>query len=74
MTVQSVLMDLFGCFLKRELSSNKAAFLKGATFWMFLKIEDRTFFSIHFVKFQIAQPYNSTDTATAWKISCFILK
>ena len=31
------------------------------------------FFSKHFIKVQVVQPYNSTDTATAWKNSHFIL-
>ena len=30
-------------------------------------------FSRHFIKVQVVQPYNSTDTATAWKNSHFIL-
>ena len=33
----------------------------------------RSFFSMHFVKFQVVQLCNSTDTFTAWKNSCFIL-
>ena len=32
-----------------------------------------SFFSKHFVKVQVVQPYNSIDTVTAWKNSCFIL-
>ena len=29
-------------------------------------------FSRYFVQAQVVQPYSSTDTATAWKNSCFI--
>ena len=32
-----------------------------------------SFFSRHFVKVQVMQPYNSTDMAIAWKNICFIL-
>ena len=32
-----------------------------------------SFFSKHLIKVQLMQPYNSTDMATAWNNSCFIL-
>ena len=33
----------------------------------------QTIFSKHCIKIQVVQPYNSTDTATVWKKSLFIL-
>ena len=55
-----------GCFLK-------------CFFYYFVKIAciilvgfPSSFFSKCYLKVQVVQPYNSTDTATAWKNSCFI--
>ena len=31
------------------------------------------FFSIHFIKVQLVQPYNNSDMATFWKNLCYIL-
>ena len=31
------------------------------------------FFFVHFVSINVVQPYSSTDAATTWKKSCFIL-